>query len=74
MEFQYSDLRFDTKIDPKEIVESIHSHIIHDIGLLESDIAGVHFLPNEKTFAFVFFFCLDIILSTLRCFYSSQNI
>ena len=48
VEFQFSDLRLDTKIDPKELVENIHSHVLNDIGLLESDVSGVHFLPNEN--------------------------
>ena len=59
LEFQYSDLRFDRKVEPRDLVEKIHSHVTIDIGLHEDRVIGVHFLPTENWPQRVKIYCKD---------------
>ena len=59
VEFQYSDLRLDSKLDARDLVESIHVQVTNDLGLHESCISGVHFLPNENWPQRVKIYCTD---------------
>ena len=59
VEFQYSDLRLDSKIDHRDLVELIHTKVTGDMGLSQSCVWGVHFLPNENWPQRVKIYCND---------------
>ena len=61
VEFQYSDLRLDSKVDHRDLVEMIHTKVTEEMNLQESCVLGVHFLPNENWPQRVKIYCKDAI-------------
>ena len=59
LEFQYSDLRLDSKVETKDIVEKIHDQVTTEMGLVTDQITGVHFLPNDFWPQRVKIYCAD---------------
>ena len=60
LEFQYSDLRLNSKVEFHDLVESINLYIRNETPLNEDDILGVHPIPNRNWTQKVHIYCKDI--------------